>query len=121
MRNSPVNSLRIIESVEDDFVFQRAFVAEEDGVLVPRAEISGVLCNIETKPGPLKDGLAFCQPLNVAPDHWPNYVRVERPTAEGQAYAETLWNFTAKPRVVAAARRFNDLVNQGSVTHGDEL
>lgn len=109
--------VKILDANEDNFIFERAFVAEQSGVPVPRAIMGGVLCNIETKPGPLADGLAFCEPVNpeLAQD-WPFFVDVDRGTGP-----ERLWNITRNPRVVAAARRFAELSATGQARIGEPL
>ncbi len=112
-----MSELRIIESVEDNYTFERAWIAREDGALVPRALFGGVLVNIDTKPGPLADGLAWCEPIDGTPaDAWPVHVRVERDGIE-----ETLWTMTANPRIVAAARQFAGLMAAGPAREGAVL
>ncbi len=98
--------MKIIESDIDTFEFERAFIIERDGAPCPVAILSGVECCIETKPGPLEDGLAFCQPTrrDLTAD-WPVSVVIER-----DARRERLWNMTAEPGIVAAARRFAELL-----------
>lgn len=119
---SVCNVVKIIESHEDGFTFERAFIASQGDCLVPRAVMGGVLCNIDTKPAPLADGLAWCEPLDGRDaDAWPLCVIVEKQTAEGSPYRETLWNMTAHPSVVAAARRFAKLMSRGSAVDGAGL
>lgn len=109
--------MRVIESDLDTFRFERAFVAGTEEVPRPVAVISGVECTIETEPGPLRDGLAFCQPLNprLAAD-WPVSVLIEKDGIEDRR-----WNMTAEPAIVAAARRFQELFNLGHAKPGMAL
>lgn len=111
--------MRVIESNNDGFEFERAFVGERDGAPVPIAVMGGVECNIETKPGPLLSGLAFCEPLNVKlAQDWPVSVRVQ----DGEDGAErTISKMTADPKVVAAARHYWDIVAAGPVATGTAL
>lgn len=107
--------MRVIESNNDGFEFERAFVGERDGAPVPIAVMGGVECSIETKPGPLLAGLAFCEPLNVKlAQDWPVFVRIQD---EG-GVERTIWKMTADPKVVAAARQFWDFVESGNVRIG---
>ncbi len=93
--------MRIIESDNDGFEFERAYMGERAGAPLPIAVMGGVECCIETEPAPLAYGLAFCQPLDPRrADDWPISVVVDR------GYGlERLWNMTADPKVVEAARR----------------
>lgn len=104
---------RLIAENRDTLVFERAFIADSNGVPVPRAIVGGVLCNIDTKPGPLADGLAFCEPVDprLAED-WPLYLD----TDHGR-----LWNFTRDPSIVAAARRFARMNATGRAHPGQRL
>ena len=58
-----MGNIQVIESETGGLQFERAFVLEVAGVPVARAVVGGVLCNIETRPGPLADGLAFLNRL----------------------------------------------------------
>lgn len=90
------DTVKIIESVFDTFKFERAFLAADQ----PRALISGVLCNLDTKPNLLELGLAFCQPTNpTLAEDWPVYTDVEV-----NGVADRWWNVTADPETVRAAR-----------------
>jgi hypothetical protein len=110
--------MRVIESNLDGFEFERAYIATIDGAPVPVAIMGGVECRIETKPGPLMDALAFCQPVNPKlADDWPVSVTVEDPE-NGE---RVLWNMTADPRVVSAARRYWELAAAGRATIGTSL
>lgn len=114
-----MGALKIIESVEDNYTFDRAWIAEENGELVPRALFGGVLVNIESKPTLLEAGIAFCEPIDgTAPDAWPVNVRVEH---QEDGFQESLWNCTGNPRIVAAARKFARLMSSGEAREGMEL
>lgn len=110
-------TVQVIAANEDDLVFERAFVDAVNGVLVPRAVMGGVLCNIQTEPGPLADGLAFCEPVDPeAAQNWPMYLDVDLGAGE-----ERLWNFTRNPSIVAAARRFEELNRADRLVEGMPL
>ncbi len=114
--------MKVIESIEDNFKFDRAFVVQADGILVPRAVFGGALCDIETKSTALQHGIAYCRPVDGTPeDSWPIGVIVEKETADGDPYEETMWNFTANPRIVAAARKFDELNSTDSLKEGMAL
>lgn len=104
--------MKIHESNFDTFEVDRTFVTAQGE---PRAIVSGVECNIETAPGPLADGLAWCEPVNSAlAAHWPIYVDAEKDGARAR-YP----NFTTQPRIVAAARRYLALAAAGRVAPQD--
>lgn len=109
--------MKIIESDLDTFKYERAFITERDGAPCPVAVLSGVECCIETKPGPLEDGLAYCQPLRAElAENWPVSVTVERDN-----HREQLWNMTAHPGIVAAARHFAELLSLDQARPGMAL
>lgn len=109
-----MGDIQVIESETGGLKFERAFVLEVNGVPVARAVVGGVLCNIETRPGPLADGLAFCQPVDGTPeDAWEMAVRVRK-----DGFEETLQDMTDMPEIVAAARRFAELRDQGLAREG---
>lgn len=117
-----MGTIKIIESNEDNFQFERAFVVEENGALGARAIFGGTLCDIETKKTLLNLGIANCAPVDGTPeDSWPVSVVIEKHQEDADPYQETLWNATANPRIVAAARRFSELLQSGNIQPGMEL
>lgn len=116
-----MDTVKIIGSDgEAGFDFARAWVGGRDGFPSPRAVVGGVECNIETKPGPLSDGIALCEPVASLPD-WPVWVEIERTRADGSVEKQTLWGFTDRAGVVDAARRFAALSEVGEVKIGTTL
>lgn len=116
-----MDTVKIIGSDgEVGFDFERAWVGGRGGFPAPRAVVGGVECNIETKPGPLADGIALCEPVASFPD-WPVWVEIERKHDDGTVDHQTLWGFTDRADVVAAARRFADLSAAGEVKIGTTL
>src|SRR5690348_11809717 len=110
MEKEETGAVKVIESIEDNFQFERAFVIEENGILKPRAQFGGALCDIETTQTALQAGFAYCNPVDETPEHsWPIAIILEKQTADGDHYQETIWNFTANERIVAAARKFEML------------
>jgi hypothetical protein len=118
-----MGTLRIIDAgAEPGFEPTRAWIGEVNGHAVPRALVGGVECDIETKPGLLDDGLAWCAPVDVeAHPDWPLSVRVEKQRTDGSTYEETLENVSADPFLVRAARRFLELAAEGEPEIGKEL
>lgn len=116
-----MDSVKIIGSdKEEGFDFERAWVGGRAGQPEPLASVGGVVCRIETKPGPLADGIALCEPLTAFPD-WPVWVEIERTHDDGTVDRQTLFGFTDRPQVVAASRRFTALVAEGAVRIGMPL
>jgi hypothetical protein len=112
--------MKIIASdIEPGFEFQRAWIAEGPQ---PRALMGGIECVIETKPGMLADGVAFCEPVDPeVAINWPLSVIVEKSRPDGSTYPTTLSNATDRPEVVRAARNFAALEAAGAVVVGMEL
>lgn len=109
--------MKIIESNTEGMAFEAAFIREENGALVPRCVFGGHICNIDTKPGPLADGIAWCQPVDGTPEEeWPLWVKIEK-----DGFEDTRFNMTDDPRVVAAARKFAELQESGAARAGMEL
>lgn len=110
--------VKIIRSEMDTLRLDYAKIEHVDGSMLPVATVSGIRCNIDTKPGPLADGMAYCQPLDSAfADAWPMSVVVRF-----DGGAETvLWNMTTDPGIVKAARRWADLESRGLVRVGVDL
>jgi hypothetical protein len=101
------DTINIITSEFDTFQVERTFL---DAAGEPRAVISGVLCNIDTKPGLLAAGLAFCQPLDPAlMEDWPVYTDVEV-----NGIPDRWWNITNDPALVKAAREKLSMAKQES-------
>ena len=112
-----VQPMRILASDNFGFDFERAFVGELGGMPKPVAIMGGVVCNIDTDPSALADGLAFCEPLQPRLRHeWPMSVVVDR--GHGK---ERLWHFTADPKVVAAAETFVALKAAGVAIVGSSI
>jgi hypothetical protein len=109
--------MKIIANDDGGYQFERAFIAELNGAAVPVAMMGGVEFNIDTKPGPLADGLAFCQPYNPRlAQNSSVSVLVDRGSGP-----EWLSNLTNDPRIVAAARRFAELEAAGRAVVGVSL
>lgn len=116
-----MDSVTIIASDDEPgFDFERAWVGGRPEQPEPLARVGGVVCRIETKPGPLVDGIALCEPVEQFPD-WPVWVTIERKHDDGSVDRQTLFGFTSRPQVVAAARRFQSLQAAGRVTPGAPL
>lgn len=118
-----MGTVKIIDAgVEPGFEPTRAWVGVDNGHAVPRALVGGMECDIETKPTLLDDGLAWCCPVDVAAqEDWPLAVRVEKTRTDGSTYEEMLWNVSADPFLVGAARRFLELAAEGEPEIGREL
>ncbi|MBL9174134.1 MAG: hypothetical protein JNL10_11410 [Verrucomicrobiales bacterium] len=113
--------MKIIASDDEPgFEFERAWVGGREPHLEPLALVGGIACRIETKPGPLQDGIALCQPVEGFPD-WPVWVMIERSHEDGTVDRQTLFGFTSRPGVVAAARRFQALAESGDLRVGMTL
>lgn len=109
--------IKILASNFDTFRFQRAFIADNDGRPAPRAIVSGVECDIDSKESLLNAKLAVCQPTDdLLAQHWPVYTDVEIDGARKQ-----LPNITDNPQVVAAAQHFRDLAVKDQAEPGMEL
>lgn len=112
------NKARIIESNFDTLQFERAFITEDPlapGHFVPRAIISGIECDIQSKPTLIEDGLAFCEPVHPNP-YWPIYTVIER-----DGMVQRFDRLTNHPKIVAAAARFNALLAAGRLVADAEL
>lgn len=112
--------MKVIEANDDTLVFERAFVArDEDGGFVPRCFMSGIACELGTKPTTLDAGFVPCWPLESRlQDDWPVSVTLQKETADGGEYVEVLQNATGNPRAIAAVRKFLDLVESGRADVG---
>ena len=109
--------MRILQSDTYGFEFERAFVGELSGFAKPVAIMGGVVCNIDTDPSALADGLAFSEPLQPRlRNEWPMSVVVDR--GHGR---ERLWHFTADAQVVAAAATFVALKAAGVPIVGSSI
>lgn len=105
---------QVLESNLDGFRFERAYIAGSEAEPRPVAIVGGVVCNIETEPGPLADGLAFCQPLNPAmAQDWPVNVLIEK-----DGHVDRRWSLTDDAGIVGAARRFAGLLAAGQARPG---
>jgi len=112
------NRPKIIESNFDTLQFERAFVTEDPhapGHFVPRAVVSGIECDIQSKPTLIEDGLAFCEPINNNP-YWPVYTLIER-----NGTVRRFDRLTNHPKIVAAAARFNAVLASGQLSAVSEL
>jgi hypothetical protein len=115
-----MGTVKVIEDLTDpDLTLERAWIAEESGYLVPRALVGGRVCNIDTRTGPLADGIAFCEPIDGEPwNDWPMDIIVKK---EEDSLPERMYSCTTNPRIVAAARRFKELITTGEAREGMEL
>lgn len=97
--------------------FERAYVGELYGALVPMAVLGGVTCVLGTKSGLLEAGLAHCTPtLPGLLKSWPLSAVVEE-----EGVVRTMKGVSGDPRVLAAARRFNELSASGQAELGMAL
>lgn len=109
--------LKVLGSDFDTLVFERAYIAEAPGGPAPRAVVSGVECNIESKASHLAAGLAFCEPVEARwAENWPVHTDV---LCNG--VADRWRNMTSQERIVRAARRFAELELAGKAEVGVEL
>ena len=115
-------TVTLLERLEDDFPIGRIWVDEIRGIPVPRAEIGGVICDIETKLVFLGAGIATCIPLDtkLALD-WPMQVRIAIEHEDGHREERILETASATPRLVAGALRFLELALDGVAIPGMEL
>jgi hypothetical protein len=111
------DDVKILDSDFDTFKFERAFVASHWGELIAVAVVSGVECNISTKPLLLHLGMAVCDPIDQSlVENWPVYVDVE---INGLARRE--FGLTTNPGVLMAAKKFAELDENGKIVNGMTL
>lgn len=110
----------LIEDLTDpDLIPQRAWIDEHQGVIRALAVISGRVCRIDTKETMLAAGIAVCEPIGGDPaSDWPMGVRVR---IEDNHFDQVMWNCTARPEIVAAARRYMTLLAAGRAVPGTDL
>jgi hypothetical protein len=111
---------RLVEYLpEAGFAFRSAFVLDQGGELVAAAWLGNVRAIITTKPSLLEIGVAACIPFEAEKfvDAWPFEVTIENEDGD----RELLQFATADLKVVAAARRFNELAVAGQLREGMDL
>ena len=115
-----MGTVKVIEDLTDpDLVMERAWIGTLDGGACPFARVGGRVCVIDTKPGPLADGIAFCSPLDGEPwNDWPMDIIVKK---DENSLPERMYSCTTNPRILAAARRFQELMISGEAKEGMDL
>lgn len=112
------NMIKILERLEDYTLDQLSVVREASGAsLELHGWFGGIECLLTAKPALLASGLAACIPLDVdLAMEWPMAMRVE---IDGEA--QILPNLTAEPRAVAALRRLQKAIDDGTARSGMDI
>lgn len=107
--------IKLLKRLEDDFIIGRIWIDDDDGLPRPLADIGGVICDITTKQALLDAGIASCNPIDddMPDSQWPMQCLVMLTNdGDGTSTERLLDAVSANPRLVAAAKKFAELLSK---------